>query len=94
MILGGAGKGRPSGGERKLAGSEGRGQLDVRDGHHLQAAVAVFAEQGLDLDQLAHSLEDELAAVVAAYELRMYHPIMIGLRSDGTQRASLRRGPC
>jgi hypothetical protein len=26
--------------------------------------------------------------------LRMYHPIMIGLRSDGTQRASLRRGPC
>jgi hypothetical protein len=26
--------------------------------------------------------------------LRMYHSIMIGLRSDGTQRASLRRGPC
>ncbi len=93
MSLGGR-EGRPLGGECQLAGSQRLDQLDVRDGHHLQAAAAVLADEGLELDQLVHGLEDELAAVVAADQFRMDHSLIVGLRSDGTQRASLCRGPC
>ena len=83
MILGAREK-RPSGSERQLACRQRLDQLDVRDGHHLEAADAVLTDERLELDQLGHGLQDQFAAVVATDELGMDHSIMVGTRADGT----------
>ena len=75
-----------SGGEGRLGRRLELDRHEAREGHELKAAVAVLADEELELIQVVDRFDGELALLIAADHLGQEHRGMVRPRADGYAR--------